>query len=93
MTTPRRPAAARSGRLRTTSRIQHNRPKVAAVSSAGLGTLALWLLTYVEFPVEVEAILAGLFAVVVGQLLGALAQRGTWPDDKVQALVAEVEGH
>lgn len=79
-------------RLAGTTRVQHNRPTIAAAAGTAAGALATWGLDAVSWPGAVEAALFAL-AIAVGGALGQWAQRATWPDDKVQALISEVKGH
>lgn len=84
--------ARRPGRHPSDNAVTGNRPTVAAAAATAAGALAGWGLDAVEWPGPVEAALLAL-AVAVGGALGKIAQRGTWPDSKVQDLIAEVSGH
>lgn len=77
-----------------------NAPAWAAAIGTALGTLLAalgrWGLDSVEWPDDVEAACLGVILLVAGAIgwaLGKVAQRYTWRDDKVQALIAEVADH
>lgn len=73
--------------------LEHNRPVTAAQATGALSTVATIAMAAVDWPLPLEAALVVLVGFFGGRLIGRVAQRGTWPDYKVQRLQSEVRGH